>query len=86
MEAVRGYFSSSQPIFHFGLGNEKNVEKIEILWQDGKVNTLLNQEANKKILVKHDDAKTGKPTLFNINIKTNQLFEEVAQKPFVWVS
>jgi len=84
MEAVRGYFSSSQPIFHFGLGNEKNVEKIEILWQDGKINTILNQEANKKILVKHIEAKSGKPTLFNINIKTNQLFEEVAQKPFVW--
>lgn len=48
---VRGYFSSSECIAHFGLGDATQVDKINITWPDGKVQTLLNKKANQKLLV-----------------------------------
>jgi enediyne biosynthesis protein E4 len=34
-QPTRGYLSSSEPILHFGLGDKKVIEKIEIIWPDG---------------------------------------------------
>jgi len=46
---VRGYMSSSEPVFHFGLGSVKKVEKVEILWADGTTTELNNVKTNRTI-------------------------------------
>jgi hypothetical protein len=41
------YISQSDLRIHFGLGEHERVEKIEVLWPDGKVETLTNLPANR---------------------------------------
>ena len=45
---VRGYLSTMQPIAHFGLGLIDKVDKIEIIWPDGKFSTIVNPEIDKR--------------------------------------
>lgn len=60
MTPTRGFFSSSQPLLHFGLGDATTVEKLEIRWPDGKVQTLENQTVNQRLTLNIADAKPGK--------------------------
>ncbi len=59
MTPTRGFFSSSQAIFHFGLGNASTVQKLEIKWPNGKVQMLENIQANQRLELKIADAKKG---------------------------
>ncbi|HRI61210.1 MAG TPA: FG-GAP-like repeat-containing protein, partial [Saprospiraceae bacterium] len=60
MTPVRGFYSSSEPIFQVGLGNNAVVEKIEIEWLEGKSQTLTNVAANRRLVLKIADARPGK--------------------------
>jgi hypothetical protein len=42
-----GYASSSEPAVHFGLGGVKQVERVEIRWPSGAVQTLEGLEAGR---------------------------------------
>jgi hypothetical protein len=48
-EVVSGgsYISQSDLRIHFGLGEHDRVEKVEVLWPDGKVDTLTTLPANR---------------------------------------
>jgi len=52
----RGYLSSVEPNLFFGLGLDMEVEKLEIIWPDGKTNTLNNITANQILTIKHSKA------------------------------
>ena len=45
------YLSSNDPRLHFGLGDRTAVDKLQILWQRGGVQTLENLPANREIVV-----------------------------------
>lgn len=47
-----GYLSNSEPRLHFGLRNQKNVNKIEIDWPDGKKEVFENVYANQFLTIK----------------------------------
>jgi enediyne biosynthesis protein E4 len=51
-KSTTGYLSQNDPRMHFGLGMNKMVEKIEILWPSGKLQVLKNIEVNQIITVK----------------------------------
>jgi len=55
--SVRGMYSTSEHIAHFGLGDKKKIDKIVVEWPDGKKNILKNQRANRIIKVKYSDAR-----------------------------
>ena len=60
MTPTRGFFSSSQQLFHFGLGRVAKVDVLEIRWaSDGRVQRLTNVPANQRITLKYDEAKPG---------------------------
>ena len=44
----RGYMSSNDPILYFGLGDEKKLETVEVLWPNGKLSKLKNLIPNKR--------------------------------------
>ena len=54
---VRGFISSSQPLVHFGLGSRNQIDSLEIVWPDGKVQ-LINKslEANKTYTLDYQNA------------------------------
>ena len=60
MTPIRGFYSSSQPLFHFGLGGSTSIDKLEVQWPNGKVQALENLPANQRLTLKLADAKTGK--------------------------
>ena len=48
---VTGYLSSNDPRLHVGLGKQKNVDLIEIVWSDGKTESFKNTAANRYITI-----------------------------------
>ena len=46
-----GYLSSSDPIVHFGLGTTREIEAIEVRWQDGSRERFQGTPANRRITV-----------------------------------
>ena len=41
-QTSRGYMSSTDPVMYFGLGKEKSIQSIEILWPNGSVSKINN--------------------------------------------
>ncbi|MFK7903657.1 MAG: VCBS repeat-containing protein [Chitinophagales bacterium] len=75
LQVVRGFQSSSEYVLHFGLGEATTVNKIQVVWQDGKEQVLEGVEANQVLKVKQADAQrvnaiAGKE-------KSEPIFEEV---------
>ncbi len=52
----RGYLSTVQDLVHFGVGKEKVIAAIEILWPDGKFQVLKDVNSNRSLKVNHDQA------------------------------
>ncbi|MEM8888811.1 MAG: VCBS repeat-containing protein [Bacteroidota bacterium] len=50
----RGYQSSSEPMLHFGLGKEKQIEEIIVVWPQGGRQVLPAQSANKTFIIEHN--------------------------------
>ncbi|MGC6431256.1 MAG: VCBS repeat-containing protein [Jejuia sp.] len=54
---TRGFLSAVSNRLHFGLGEIDQIPKLEIQWQDGKVQTLNNVDANKTLTIDYNEAK-----------------------------
>jgi enediyne biosynthesis protein E4 len=53
----RGFESCVSTVAHFGLGNLKIADSMQIVWPDNKIQTLVNIPANQKLLITyHADA------------------------------
>lgn len=55
--SVRGMYSTSEHIAHFGLGADNKVDQVIVEWPDGKRNILKNQKSNRTIDVHYSKAK-----------------------------
>jgi hypothetical protein len=55
----RGFQSSVSPILHFGLGKDKQVDSLRIVWQQGKVQVLKNVKADQQLTLNEKDAGTS---------------------------
>jgi hypothetical protein len=55
---TRGYLSSVEPGLFFGLGKDVVVDKVEVIWQNGKVNMFENVSANTTLTAKYSKANT----------------------------
>ncbi len=53
---VRGYMSSVQDLFHFGLGDNSTIDYVSIEWLDGKLWEKENVRANQTLNVKYAEA------------------------------
>lgn len=59
-KTVRGYLSSVEPIVHFGLGSVVNIDKIEVIWPDGKSNVLIDSPSNQTLVVDYQKASQAR--------------------------
>lgn len=57
---TRGYFSSVESGLFFGLGKDIEVEKVEVIWPNGKTNTFENIQANFNLVAKYSKAQEKK--------------------------
>ncbi|PWH83926.1 hypothetical protein DIS18_05070 [Algibacter marinivivus] len=53
----RGYLSSVESGFFFGLGKDVRVDSVKVEWPDGKINVYENVSANEVLTAKHSKAK-----------------------------
>jgi enediyne biosynthesis protein E4 len=60
LNPIRGFVSSVESLVHFGVGNITSLDKVEILFPDGKLVSLTNVPVNQRLTIKYADAKTGK--------------------------
>lgn len=68
--ATRGYQSSSEQIAHFGLGKADKIDKVEVIWTNGKKQTLTNVEANQVLNVEYQNAtESFRPPVGNSIVK-----------------
>lgn len=56
LEPTRGFESSSDYVLTFGLGSRDTVPSIVVDWPDGRVSTLANVAADRRISVKQSEA------------------------------
>jgi hypothetical protein len=52
----RGYMSGLSGIMHFGLGEDYDIDKVEVVWPNGKKQTIPSPESNRRLVVKQQDA------------------------------
>lgn len=74
----RGFLSSTPPMLHFGLGKERAIDELEVIWPSGKKQLLINVAADQKLLLREVDAKT-KGLDLNDNSE-EQLFKALSGK------
>ncbi len=74
---TRGFQSSVEPVVHFGLGEATKVDQLEVLWPDGKKETLENISANQVLKINYENAQAipKKETA-----STNSLFTDITDK------
>ncbi|MEL6867594.1 MAG: VCBS repeat-containing protein, partial [Bacteroidota bacterium] len=56
---VRGYFSSSEPILHFGLGDNALIDRLLVQWPDGRRMEMESVKGGQLLQLRQADAKTG---------------------------
>jgi enediyne biosynthesis protein E4 len=57
LNPLRGFYSTSENILHFGLDTFKIVDSLTVIWSDGKIEKLKNIGANKTLLLFYSNAK-----------------------------
>ena len=53
---TKGYLSSVSPVLHFGIGQHAQVDSLNVLWPDGKQQTLEAVKANQRLVLRQDEA------------------------------
>ncbi|GJM29796.1 MAG: hypothetical protein DHS20C17_24310 [Cyclobacteriaceae bacterium] len=53
LTSVRGMYSTSENIAHFGIGNQKIVDEVLVTWPDGKVSRMHKVAANQLLVIDH---------------------------------
>ncbi|WP_026753451.1 VCBS repeat-containing protein [Sediminibacter sp. Hel_I_10] len=60
----RGYQSSVSPILNFGVGDEEMINRIEVVWNDGKISTMENVKVNQTLTFEKGTSKSGAETMY----------------------
>jgi len=48
---ARGYMSSSEPVVHFGLGNDARIHRLTVSWPSGHVQTFADLAADQRVTI-----------------------------------
>jgi enediyne biosynthesis protein E4 len=67
---TRGFESGTLGPVHFGLGHFARVDTVQVLWPDGKVQTLVDVGGDRRIAVDYRDGKATGSTLWPSSIVT----------------
>jgi hypothetical protein len=73
---ARGYMSSSEPIVHFGLGEDNRIKRMVVTWPSGKVQTFENLAVDQRYTITEP---TGTAVLSPAKPPPEGQFVEVSQ-------
>ncbi|MEW4923214.1 VCBS repeat-containing protein [Algibacter sp. 2305UL17-15] len=60
MQPTRGFLSSSEPVLHFGLGEVREIDEINVAWINGKHTTLNKVKANQIVEIDQNASENQK--------------------------
>ena len=72
---IHGYISSTDPVMHFGLGEEDIVSKLTVIWPGGKFQVLTDVSAGQKLMLQESQA-TGR-YVYQSPISQRPLFQPI---------
>ncbi|MDT0687840.1 VCBS repeat-containing protein [Autumnicola psychrophila] len=73
----RGYQSSVSPILNFGIGEETNIKRVEIIWNNGSISTKENVEANQTLTFHQNKSKSdGNQSKYKFSNNFNRVSPE----------
>lgn len=72
----RGFVSSTSHVLHFGLGNNKEIEEINVRWNDGKEQKLNDIEPNQVLTLNYKDARNYTPKNEIINPSFRRTYDQ----------
>ncbi len=83
-----GYISSMAPLLHFGMGKETLIDTLNVEWQNGKTQTMIQILVNKTLVLNYADAALNndkktqkKESFFNSENKIlDSLFAHIENK------
>ncbi len=58
---IRGFQASVTPIMHFGLGDVATVDKLTVIWPDGKYQEIAGVKANQRLTLDYGNAAGSYP-------------------------
>ena len=76
---VRGIYSTSEQVVHFGLGKESVIKHIHVLWPNGTETTIKDTRANKEIELYLEDGVVVQPK----ENTTKTLFTEITNDSLI---
>ena len=76
LSPIRGYMSTSQPILHFGVGEAATVDMVEIIYLDGRVESLKDVAVNQVLKVDPSKAIAQQTSVPN----NSTLFTDITSK------
>ena len=50
----RGFYSASEPVVHFGLGDAQNIDRIEVVWNDKEKSIYKDIDINQQLVLKKE--------------------------------
>ncbi len=79
----RGYLSTVHSMAHFGLGPQKRIEALEIVWPDGNYQLVKDVSSNQTVSIDYKEAAplNGHELAFPLAPKkTNPIYQEVSEQ------
>ena len=76
IQGVRGMYSTSESIAHFGIGNKNKIDELSIVWPNKRKTVLKNVAANQELIIYLEESKKSKETILS---KNKKIFTEVAK-------
>jgi len=74
---VRGIYSTSEPLVHFGLSHNTKVDSLVVLWPNGKSTIQRNVAANQVLQLSMDNAEGVTPNILGNSKK--QIFKDITE-------
>ncbi len=78
LQSTRGYISSSEPVAHFGLGDEKTVARLTVHWPSGFVQVLEAVPAGQRLVVHEPEGAEVPPGSAAVPPAADGAFSETA--------
>ncbi|HEY9154025.1 MAG TPA: FG-GAP-like repeat-containing protein, partial [Opitutaceae bacterium] len=84
---ARGYLSSSEPIIHFGTGDDDRLIKLSVEWPSGQTQTFSNLSVDRRYLITEPEEKTSiasappPPAGQFENVSASVGFEPISREP-----
>ncbi len=60
---ARGYMSSSEPMLHFGLGNDTSIKRLVVTWPSGEEQTFTNLPVDQRFTITEPAAPVKQATI-----------------------